>query len=134
MFSVNYRNIIKIVRAASEEICFFFGGGPIWRVPIFVMSAVLPLLLSAGYKMSINLTIQSTTRLISHEHTPTRYNMNKFHLTVRALSRRTYIHTNIQAKGISELAYSYSSGEGRKRVIPSKSLYSHLLVYYMFRL
>jgi hypothetical protein len=29
MFSVNYRNIIKIVRAASEEICFFFGGGPI---------------------------------------------------------------------------------------------------------
>lgn len=86
--------------------------------------AVLLLLLIAGYEMSVNPVVQYRSRLISQEHTPTRDNMNKLHLTFQALSRHTYVRRNIQTDGISEPPSYYSRGEDRKRIIPSKSMYS----------
>jgi hypothetical protein len=78
--------------AALERSVLFWGP---FEGSLFMelISAILPLLLGACYKVSINPIIQSRTRLISDEHAPTRDNMNKSHLTVQALTRRTYIGT-----------------------------------------
>lgn len=67
----NYSNVIRIVTANRKTILFFLG--PIWRVP--------------GARM-----------LIFTKHWPRTnklQNMNKIHLTVQALIRGTYIHTDM---------------------------------------
>jgi hypothetical protein len=75
-------------------------------------------------KVPINPIIRTRTRHSRHAYHPRRDNIYKLNATVHALSKRTYVHRNTQADGISEPASSYSRGEDRKRVIPSKSLYS----------